>query len=253
LRGIGVAVTRDEPHDGTLATRLRDLGATVTVWQTMTVTPPDDPRPLAAALRALDTYDWVVFSSRAAVHAVTALRSDLPDGIAVAAAGPATAEALRLAGWPVTAVPEAGGAEGLLEALTVHPLDGRRMLFPASAIARTVLPDGLAARGAQVDQVTAYDVHDMPLDGDACTAAVEAGQVHAVTFASPSAVSGMRHAFGPDRFDALLARLAIAVIGPTTHDALRAATAQPAVQAERSTMDALADAVVRAVDARRTA
>ncbi len=94
-----------------------------------------------------------------------------------------------------------GSGEGLVEAFRVAgDAGGARVFFPASAIARDVIPDGLTELGATVDRRTAYRMVTLPLDGAACRASVEAGELQVVTFASPSAVDALRVGIGEDLF-----------------------------------------------------
>ena len=248
LAGCGVVVTRDESADGPLSTRLRALGADVLHWPTVEIHPPEDAVPLSNALRALESYDWIVFSSQHAVTAVTSLRRRCPSTIRIAAVGSATAESLHLAGWPVEVVPEEHGGDGLVAALSRHTeLIGQHVLYPASSIARPTVKAELEALGAKVDQVTTYEVRDAVLDAAACMTAVQAGRVQAITFASPSALDALRRILGAERCDRLLGELAVAVIGPTTAAALRATGVCHPVVASPSTLDGLASAVAVAI------
>ena len=75
----------------------------------------------------------------------------LPDaralgGVAVAAIGPGTADALADGNIRADLVPERFVAESLLEAFPAPPADGGRVLLARAAVARDTLPDGLAGR-----------------------------------------------------------------------------------------------------------
>jgi uroporphyrinogen-III synthase len=248
LTGYGVVVTRDEPVDGPLSSRLRALGAEVWSWPTVRIERPEDATPLRRAVRNLETYDWIVFSSQHAVTAVTAMRRQCPSTVRVAAVGSATADALRLAGWPVTVTPDAHGGDHLVVALEQRDdLAGRHILYPASAIARPTIRSDLGRCGAQVDQVTAYGVRSTTLDPTMCLAAVERGAVHAITFASPSALDGFQRALGSEPSARVLRALAVVVIGPTTAAALATVCDRAPFVASPSTLDALANSVTVAL------
>ncbi len=73
--------------------------------------------------------------------------------------------------------------------------------------------------------------------------AIEAGNVDLVTFTSASAVRGYVDAVGED----VALRVPAASIGPQTSDALREAGIEVKAQAEESTLDSLASAVVGAL------
>lgn len=123
---------------------------------------------------------------------------------------------------------------------------GAGVFFPASAIARGVVPRGLAELGAQVDQVTAYRTVNPPLDVPACERAVEAGEVAVVTFTSPSALKGLRDGLGDALFRRLTETVPAAAIGSTTAGALADAGWERIQVATESTLEGLAEAAMKA-------
>jgi len=234
LKGVGVAVTRGEGSEGPLTLILKERGARVVDWGSIGFAPPEDLCPLLSALARVRDYDWICFSSPRAVEAVVSRLSAPPEGLRMAVVGPSTATSLEEAGWPVHRVPVEGSGEGLVEAFRVAgDAPGAKVFFPASAIAREVIPDGLSKLGARVDRMTAYRMVTLPLDGIACRAAVDAGELRVLTFASASA---MKVARGPPA----------AVMGPTTASALREAGWVNVAVAGEPTLEGLADAAEEA-------
>jgi len=248
LSGVGVAVTRGEEGEGPLTLALKERGARVLDWGSIGFAPPEDLCPLLSALCRIWEYDWVCFSSPRAVEAVVSRISDPPERLRMATVGPSTAAALEGAGWPVHRIPAEGSGEGLVEAFrTAGDAQDARVLFPASAIARDVIPDGLSKLGAKVDRVTAYRMVTLPLDEAACRASVEAGEVQVITFASPSALNAFRAGIGEDLFGRLASGTPAAAMGPTTAEALGEAGWVSLAVAETPTLQGLADAAGRAV------
>jgi uroporphyrinogen-III synthase len=247
LAGVGVAVTRGEGPDGPLTVALENLGARVLDWGSIAFAAPEDPGPLLSALARLPEFDWVIFSSPRAVEAVVGRLEAPPADLRCAAVGPSTAASLQAAGWPAHRVPEEGTGEGMVEIFRrAGDAAGARVLFPASAVAREVIPSGLAALGATVERVTAYRLVTLPLDPEACRAAVEAEDVQVVTFGSPSALKGLREGIGENLFLRLSRTLPAAAMGPTTAGALREAGWRRIIVAEEPTLEALAEAALRA-------
>ena len=82
-------------------------------------------------------------------------------------------------------LPEQFVAEALVEALEPVEVEGRRVLIARAAEARSVLPDALRGRGAEVDDVAFYETVAEPL-GDPERAALERATY--VTFTSSSTV-----------------------------------------------------------------
>jgi len=254
LLGRTVVVTRPAGGPDALSDRLRELGATVRELPAIELALPRDPGPLDAALRSLERFEWVAFASATAVERVLARLAAIGLGSAalasrrLAAVGPATAARLEAAlRAPELVAPAATGA-ALAEALA-PAIRGRRVLLPRSAEGRPELLDGLAAAGAEVTAVEAYRTEAVPPARLAPLRGwLEAGEVDAVAFASPSSVRAVLAALGP-RDVCLLARALVAAIGPTTGDALRAAGLAPALVPDRHTGPDLADAIAQALDA----
>jgi uroporphyrinogen-III synthase len=240
-------VTRGEEPDGPLTRNLLERGARVLQWGSIAFTPPEDPAPFLGALEELEAYDWICFSSPRGADAVVSRVPAVPPGVRVAAVGPSTAESLLRAGWRVDRVGVEPSGAGLVEAFrSAGDAAGKRVLFPASAVAREEIPAGLAALGAIVHQVTAYRMVTPPLDAEECADAVRRGWVQAVTFASPSAMNGLRTVLGEDIFRRLAAEIPAAAMGPTTAAALRKAGWERVTVAREATLTGLADAALKA-------
>lgn len=159
LYGQRIALTREPSQAEPLKQRLEELGAEVLLCPLLRFLDPDDPEPLQAALKELDSFDWVLFTSPNGVRAFfTALPGDARrlGKARLAAIGPGTAQALAGHGVRADVVPARSVAEGLLEALQSEPMNGRRVLLPRAQEAREVLPEGLRARGAEVVVVACY-------------------------------------------------------------------------------------------------
>ncbi|MBN9414573.1 MAG: uroporphyrinogen-III synthase [Candidatus Eremiobacteraeota bacterium] len=161
LYGQRIALTREPSQALELQQRLEELGAEVLLCPVLCFVEPDDGEPLGRALEALETFDWVVFTSPNGVRTFfEALRRE---GDArrlgrarLAAIGPGTARALALQGLKADLVPTESVAEGLLEAFSGEEMQGRRVLIPRAQEAREVLPEGLRARGAEVVVAPCY-------------------------------------------------------------------------------------------------
>lgn len=240
-----MAVTRGEGGEGPLTTLLRARGARVLDWGSIAFEPPEIPEPFISALDRLGDFDWICFSSPRAVEAVAARVAAPPEGVKIAAVGPTTAAILEERGWFVDRVPREGSGRGLVESFREGgDASGARIFFPASAMAREDIPSGLSELGAQVEQVTAYRMVTLPVDAAACEDSVDREEVQAVTFASPSAMEGLRAGIGESLFERLARETPAAAMGPTTAAALEKAGWHRVVVAETPTLEGLADAAL---------
>jgi len=222
LLGYGVVVTRPRPRAAELVEGLRTKGATVLLAPAVEIVPPNRPGPLRKALVNAERFDWVVFTSASGVEAVADQlaepRRNRPWRIA--AVGPSTAAAAREWGWRVDLVPAEYTAEALLTALErdAAPLVGKRMLLPLAEGAGTTLPEGLRNRGAFVTRVAAYRTVPTPLGVFRdVRRALDAGEIHLLTFTSPSTAASFLESLGPSAL-----QVPVVAIGPVTGEAAAA-------------------------------
>lgn len=242
-----VVVTRAEERDGALSRELKSLGIPVLLWAAVQVLPADTG-PLEEALRRAESFDWIVFTSRHGVAAVTARLPAPPKGVRIAAVGRATAAVLQERGWPVDLIPSEHNAAGLVAAFAASgAARAARILYPASSRALPALAAGLRQLGAEVATVEAYrTASGTALDVEDCRSWIERGGVGAVTFTSPSAVMELEAALGKEHFARLLDSAPAVAIGPTTARAL-SERGYTATLAESATLHALARASLGAL------
>jgi uroporphyrinogen-III synthase len=213
-------------------------------------------------------YAWVAFTSANAVDALLARLHDARDfgATRIAAIGPGTAAALAARSLVADLIPGRSVAEDLLAAWPPAPPGGAAVLLPRAAVARDVLPAGLAAAGWAVEVAEAYRTEpellsDEALDGVRGADAIcftSASTVHnflaatrAGSGAGPEAASeGATGAAPDDATGAGAWSLAgavpplVACIGPVTAAAAREAGLAVAVVADPHTIDGLVEALV---------
>jgi uroporphyrinogen-III synthase len=244
-----IVLTRPVGVGDDIARTLAAAGADVAHLPAVSIVAPASHDALDVALRELARYDWVALTSANAVRAVVdrarEIRVPLPDSRPrLGAVGSSTADALASAWRAPDVVASVAHAEGLVNAMRIVP--GARVLFPASEIARDVLPRLLDIAGAAVDRVEAY--RTVPGPGAALAARdLASGAVHAVVFTSPS---------GVDAVSSELTRLGHAApevdttaicIGPTTARAASDAGWRRVEMANAPDPDSIKDAVLRMV------
>lgn len=248
LLGRRVLVTRSAHQAGKLSEGLRALGAEPVEVAVLEIRAPESFAALDAALRQLDSYDWLILTSANAVRALTERAAALeiaqtqPVGMKVAAIGEATAEAARLIGLQVDFVPEAYVAEKLVEGLLARAAE-KRILLARAAVARDVIPDALRAVGAEVDVVEAYRNVLPDAAPEQLRQALGKG-IDAATFTSSSSATHLAEAARMAGIDWLFAGVPAVSIGPITSQTLRELGWPPAVEANSSDIPGLISAVV---------
>lgn len=235
LAGRRILVTRGASQAPKLSDGLRALGAIPVEVPVLEIRPPASYAPLDAALRHLDTYDWLILTSTNAVRALTeriaALGIVPPESSPqVAAVGSATAQAVRDAGMTVTLTPKDYVAESLVASLPAA-ISGKRVLLARAAIARDVIPDKLRAAGATVDVVDAYQ-NALPAAAPAQLRAAFVEGLDAATFTSSSSVTHLAEAARTADLAFPLPGVPAVSIGPITSQTLRDAGWPPAAEAD---------------------
>lgn len=252
LAGRRVVVTQAAHQAPEFAAQLTARGAEPLLYPCIAIAPPADPAALDAALRdvAAGRFAWLVLTS---ANTVTAIRQRLAglmldaaalDAVAIAAIGPATAGAVRRQfGREADLVAGEQQAEGLVAALAPVIQPGQRLLAPQADLARPVLVQELAGRGAEVASVAAYRT-GIGHGGVDLPALLAAKQVDAVTFTSSSTVRNLvtrLHAEGGQLRQ--LDDLCIACIGPVTAATAGELGLPATVVAEQQSVEGLVDAL----------
>ena len=221
------------PRGGTWGQRVADLlhgwGAQPWVLPMIHTVPADSPE-LAAAQADLDAgrYDWVAITSAAAVPALPATAD-----ARIAAVGPATATALREAGYAVEEVPP--GPDYSADAMLAHWHPTGRVLLLHSDLAGPTLADGLRDAGAEVHEVVAYRTVTTQLAvGEA--ADLRAGHAGAALVTSGSVARTLASA-------RIAPTTLIACLGPRTAAVARECGLEVALTAPHQQIEALVEAL----------
>ena len=250
LFGRCVVVTRARAQAGELSVELERLGAEVYEFPTIQIQAPEDFGPLDAAIRDLDSFGWIVFTSVNGVEAFLErlwhhgldLRA-VPRRAKVAAIGPATAQRIEEVGLRVDVVPEEYRAEALIEVLETDSIAGKRVLIPRAKVAREILPDKLREAGAEVVVPPAYESAPSSEGKNELARRLGAGEVDCVTFTASSTVENFVGAFGPGEAVGLLAETRVVCIGPITAETARGHGLRVDTEAEEYTIPGLVEAV----------
>ncbi len=224
-------ITRPRKQAAGLAEALERLGATVSV------VPLIEIEPVALDSASVEAYDWIVFTSASGVRAVRdQLVDGLPDGVRIAAVGPATADACRGFGAEPSFVPDVYAAEEIAAGLGL--LDGRRVLLPQADIASPRLAEELRTQGAIVDAVIAY--YAVAVEPSPAEVAQLEGGIDAILLASGSAARSLaRLSKSVPQVGAAL----LVCIGPKTADVARKVGLEVGLVAHEATSEGIIHAL----------
>ncbi len=223
LAGRTVVVTRTGSRARGLVDALERAGASVLELPlTRQVDASDGGAALRAAAAEVRDRRWVVFTS---VNAVDRFMAALRDARAlapalVAAVGPATADALRMAGVEPDLVPAEHSARGLVEEFPAAEGPERRVLFPCAEGAPDTLADGLGHKGWAVQRVVAY--RTVPLSAPEPALLARVAVADALTLTATSSLHAYLALRTPDGAPPPVPGHVVC-IGPATAEAARAA------------------------------
>jgi uroporphyrinogen-III synthase len=268
LAGLRILVGRARHQASALSSGLRELGAEVVEIPFIEIRKPRSYKPLDAALKKLNEYDWLILTSVNGVEAVwqrlgkLRLTKKQLAHLKVAAIGPATKKAIEKRGVKVNVVPEEYVAESVVESLH-NQVAGKRVLLARAKVARDVIPRELRKLGAKIDVVEAYETV-IPQSSRAQLRAIlkdSKRRPDAITFTSSSTVRNFVALLGKNLwrgrpFDKLRAGssprkvgpvegIRFASIGPVTSSTLREFGLPVDIEATEYTIPGLIKALAR--------
>ena len=239
LKNQKIIVTRPKERAGTLAGRLRQLGADVTEFPCIETVPMIPCPPMEQALEQIDSYTWLAFTSPAGVSALmehldrTNRDVRALGRIHLAAIGPGTDRELRNHGLRADLIPEIYDGEHLGQALCQASPAGKVLILRAQW-GTEALTQALDQGGIAYDDIRCYETKFTCPQAEEVRAMLNRDNPPTVTFTSASTVRGFAAAMGD--FDPL--SLVGACIGEQTRAAAELMDI-PTITAEKATMDAL--------------
>ncbi len=254
LFGRKIVVTRSQEQARELVDALENLGAQAIEAPTFRLTPPEEPEAVDRAAASVDEYSWVVFESANAVaRFLSALSSGPRDlralgRVRICAVGPSTADRLAAHGLKAdVSVPELG-AESIGDAIESRgSIAAQRVLVVRPDHLRGVVGEDLERRGAAVTDLVADRTAAASPDSPAAQTIYRMlldGQIDAVTFTSPTAVSRFAQLIGEEQAADLLNTTVVAPIGPVTAAAATELGITSTVMPETFTVQGLVRALV---------
>ena len=243
--------TRARLQASKLTAKLENLGAEVIEFPTIKITAPTDNfAKLDAAIKILNSYDWITFTSTNGVEKFfERLKTFKLDARAVgtakiAAIGTSTAEKLLNYGIIADLIPKEFRAESLIDSLKENLLLTPYSLLPKilivrAEIARDILPTELKNFGAEVTVAPAYKTISAVENAAEIKNLLDAGEIDCVTFTSSSTVENFVNALGAE----ILSKTKTAAIGPITAQTLKKFGVDADIIASEFTIDGLVDAI----------
>ena len=224
LFGKRIVITRARAQASGFQESLVSLGAECIEFPTIEVVPPESWDTLDSAIRSIESYNWLIFTSSNGVKyflkRLETQGKDVRDlkGLRIAAIGPKTAEIWHGLGIRPDLMPDEYRAEAIVEEFKALGVRDARILLPRAAKAREVLPEELKKMGAHVDVVPAYQTIKPDCDTPKIREMLQNRVIDMVTFTSSSTVQNFVDMFEVDsgNLGLWMDAPAVACIGPIT-------------------------------------
>jgi uroporphyrinogen III methyltransferase / synthase len=270
LFGHRVLVTRE--HSGGFES-LEELGAEIIQFSTIEIVPPENWDELDRAIEAIESYDWMIFTSSNGVRyffsRLFEKDRDIRElkGLKICAIGTKTAASIMKFGIKVDLVPESFNAEGLIEAFIKEVrsrksevrskdndrsstnnqqpttlLQGMKFLLPRAEAAREVFPDKIRELGGLIDVPVTYRATKPEVHGKRLRRFLKEGRITVATFTSAATFNNFREILREEA-DELLKGVAIAVIGPVTARAIEKAGLKVQIMPGEATIEAMVEEI----------
>lgn len=246
LFGKTILVTRSRTQASELADRLERLGARVLELPTIEISPIRDVRALDQAIKRIQNYHWLVFTSENGVEAFFKRFRELAkdartlSSLKIAAVGPGTKTKLNAFSIEPDLVPKVFTTEGLVHAFQKLKIARKKFLLLRTNIAPDFLNHSLKKLGAHVSEISVYRTEKPEGLERRVAELVHQYPIDYVTFTSSSTA---QHFFEGLRNGRHIGAKVIS-IGPVTSKTILAFGAKVDREAKVSTIPGLVEAVL---------
>ncbi len=168
LSGLSVMVTRGEGQAGTLSEKLKRLGAFVINLPLIKILKESeniDKTKIDKAVKNIKKYDYLIFTSANAVSAfferyfLQGMDVRALSGKKIISVGKVSSSELKKYGLIPDVVPSESSSSqaGIIDILKDADIKGKKILFPQALKINKELPEFLASKGAQAENLPVYE------------------------------------------------------------------------------------------------
>lgn len=223
LQGKKVLVPRGKKEAKSFSRLLEGFGGIPIEIPLIAFRPVEINTKLRLLHETLNTYDWIIFTSKVTVETfLTLIGAEKLDTFPkIAAIGKKTAESLRANGLTAEFLPSKFVAETFVEEFLPNIHRGIKVLVPKGNLARDYIAESLRNGGATVDEAIVYETY-MPEESRTKLATMIAEkQLDILMFTSSSTVDHFMDVIREYRLENQLEGCLIGCIGPVTEKKLK--------------------------------
>ena len=252
LFGKKIIITRSRSQASVLAEKLKELGADVKCFPTISIEPVRDFTLLDQAIININSFTWIIFTSQNSVkiffQRLNFLKYDTRclNNVKIGAIGKETGVCLNEYGIIPDLIPKTFTSEGMIIGLKALKKDfsDERVLIPGSKIARDYVPAELEKMGAEIQKIPIYDT----VETEYSKADIEdifKNEPVLFTFTSSSTVKNLVSILKKNKIEDYLLKIQGASIGPVTTKTAEDSGIQIKTEANPHTITGLVDSICR--------
>lgn len=239
-----VLILRDSRQSDIFAKKLLQAEFEPVVCPVIEIEKRDASPELCDALKRLNDYSWIVFTSPNGVKAFFELYRDAGydlralGHIKFAVIGKATGEVLEQVGFKADYIPEKQISDALANGMAELLGENDRVMMPRSAIANNNMMDILSKK-CPVDDIKIYDTRIRTENESQLRSLLATGEVDYVPFTSASTVDGFVQALNGDL--SCLETVKTVAIGPITKKRMLKLGITPDLEATDHSLEGIID------------
>lgn len=209
-----VLVTRPQHQAQALSEGLQRLGFEVVQFPTLKIVPVEDQVIVKETLEKADKYDMMIFISANAVYNAVPYLQSITEKTAIVAMGPASAKALKEAGFRSTYIPESPHtSENLLDLPIFGNINAAQILLITGEGGRNLIANKLSERGAQVTQLPVYRRECPDSDPETLTSFLSSDNNRVIVTTSGDSLRNLLH-LTPGEYKQSLLQTPLLVVSP---------------------------------------
>lgn len=249
LFGLRIGITRAINQAEPQIQRALQLGADPVVMPLIEIVIPEKNSELETSLNKISDYEWIIFTSANAVHALLQAIRRMDKDLRIlanckfACIGPASADALREYHLKADLIPSEHCSEALAKELIEQQPTGT-ILWPRANRGRDVLEKEMKTAGLTLHQVVAYEHHDVDELPPQAVHLLMQGQMDWVGLSSPAIARAFARLIPQQARGLLGSNLKIAAISPVTAKAAQQAGLPVLVVAKQYTWEGIFQAIL---------
>jgi len=256
LQNKTILITRQREQSEEFVAEIERRGGRAVVFPLIRITEPDSWDSCDTVLQRLAEYDGLILTSENGVErffkrcSQKGIQLSAFRKLPIYAVGEKTRRAIERQGLQVRYVPEKFTSASLAKYFKSVEVRSKHFLYPRGNLGNSDLIQYLSDLGATVEPVIVYNNVELDKNSrDELYKQLRSESIDVITFASPSAAINFLKVIPLKKVQQLKRPPKVAVIGPTTKEAVLKLGLRPDIVAKKSTVSGLVESIEAYYDA----